>query len=81
MDLVQLAIAITGVAAAWINHDPQERTRRWACLIGLAGQPFWLWATWQAGQLGMLAVTVGYTVAFMRGMWVYWLQPTKAADA
>lgn len=73
--LVQIAIAIIGVLVAWINQDPTERTRRWACVIGMVGQPFWFWSAWHACQWGVLAVTAGYTLAFMRGIWVYWLTP------
>jgi hypothetical protein len=77
--IVQIAIAVIGVLAAWINQDPTERTRRWACVIGIVGQPFWFYTAWQANQWGVLAVTAGYTLAFMRGIKVYWLcaKPTQ----
>jgi hypothetical protein len=78
-DLVQIAIAVIGVMAAWINQDPTERTRRWACVIGLTGQPFWAYSAWQASQWGVLAVTAGYTVAFLRGIHLYWLTPSPSA--
>lgn len=74
--LVQLGIAITGVLAAWVNQDPRDQVRRWGCLFGLAGQPFWVWAAVDAHQWGVLAVTLCYTVAFLRGVWHFWWSPT-----
>ncbi len=62
-------IALTGVVAAWVNQDPRGRVRRWACVVGLIGQPFWFYSTITAGQWGTFAVTVGYTVAYLRGIW------------
>lgn len=64
----QLVIALTGVLAAWVNQDLNGRVRRWGCVIGLLGQPFWFYATFTASQWGMFAVTVGYTLAFLRGL-------------
>lgn len=75
MPLDQLIIAITGVSAAWILNGPEGPARRYACLIGLAGQPFWFWSTWTHGQWGMFIVTAGFTLAYLRGLWTLWLRP------
>ena len=74
MAIDQSMIMLTGVLAAWINQDPRHRVRRWACLIGLVGQPFWLYANLRAAQWGMFVVTLGYTAAFLRGVHVSWLR-------
>ena len=74
MDFDQIMIMLTGVLAAWINQDARHRVRRWACLIGLAGQPFWLAANVQAEQWGMFVVSLGYSAAFLRGIHVSWLR-------
>lgn len=70
----QLMIALTGVVAAWVNQDPRGHVRRWACIVGLIGQPFWFYSTIVAGQWGTFAVTVGYTAAYVRGI-LYLLRP------
>lgn len=71
----QLAIMLTGVISAWALNSPSIRARRWGCIIGLLGQPFWLWSTVTNGQWGMACVTVGYTAAFLRGIWLLWIRP------
>jgi hypothetical protein len=42
----QVVIAVCGIASIWLANDPQEARRRWACIIGLIAQPFWMLATW-----------------------------------
>ena len=71
--IVQAAIALTGITTAWLAQDPRTHVRRWSCLIGLAGQPWWLWSALQAHQWGIAALTLGYTAAYLRGVRVYWV--------
>ena len=44
-------------------------------IIGMLGQPFWFYASWKAEQWGIFAVSVLYALAWMKGLWVHWLQP------
>ena len=73
MGIDQIVIALTGVLAAWINQDRRHKVRRWAGVLGLVGQPFWLYASGSAAQWGMFACSLGYTVAFVRGVYIGWL--------
>ena len=73
MTLDQIAIAILGAAAAWLSQERRESWRRWACIFGMLGQPFWFYASWQAGQWGIFVVSVIYALAWMRGLWVHWI--------
>lgn len=70
--LVQLCIALTGAVAIWLTQDQREGRRRYACLFGLAGQPFWFWSAWQAEQWGILALTFAYAWSWARGFKNYW---------
>lgn len=71
--IAQLIIAASGGLAIWLANDRQESRRKWAPIVGLIGQPFWLWETWHSGQLGMLALTVWYTLAWVRGFVQHWV--------
>ncbi len=77
MSIDQIAIALLGALAAWLSQDRRESFRRWACIFGMLGQPFWFYASWKAGQAGIFIVSVLYAVAWMRGVWVYWIRPPK----
>lgn len=82
MEIDQIAIALFGAFAAWCSQERRESWRRWACIFGMLGQPFWFYASWKASQWGIFAVSVLYGAAWLRGLWVYWLapRPREAAD-
>src|SRR4051812_48934855 len=74
----QFFIAAFGVLSIWTSQDSDGRVRRYACLFGICAQPFWLYATWQAAQWGMFALTLAYTAGWSRGIWNHWLRPRAA---
>lgn len=65
---LQAWIFISGALAIWLLSDPFSRFHRHGCWIGLSGQPFWLWATFQHAQWGMFALTIIYSASFVRGI-------------
>lgn len=71
----QLGIAFTGVVAVWLSQDLRENWRRWSCIFGMCGQPFWFYATWNAEQWGIFALAFIYTYSWGRGCWLYWIKP------
>jgi hypothetical protein len=75
----QIGIALTGVAAVFLSQSKRESRRRYACIFGLAGQPFWFVASISAEQWGVFVVSLLYTVAWAAGMWTHWLRP-KSGD-
>jgi hypothetical protein len=71
----QIGIALTGVTAVFLTQSKSERWRRYACLFGMAGQPFWIWHAAHPLRLGVMFVTVLYTFAWAKGVWQHWLRP------
>jgi hypothetical protein len=41
---------------------------RYGFIAGLCGQPFWIWTAWTTGQWGIFAVSIWYTVSYVRGL-------------
>lgn len=80
MTIDQIAIALLGAAAAFLSQASTEAARRWACIFGIVGQPFWFWASWHANQWGVFAVSVLYALAWVRGFWLYWVAPRVRAE-
>lgn len=66
-------IAIFGVAAIWLTQQKREAWKRYACLFGLIGQPFFLYATFVAEQWGMFVLAIVCTYSWGEGLWNNWL--------
>jgi hypothetical protein len=63
--VIQLAIAIFGLTCMYCALSQRDILRKWAPVIGLAGQPFWFLATVPNAQWGMVALCVGYTLVYI----------------
>lgn len=68
--MTQAILAITGLAALWMALGTSPRQRRWAPVVGLVGQPAWLWYAWSAGAWGLFVLSVAYALVYARGVWV-----------
>jgi len=69
----QIFIAFTGIIAIWLTQQKNEDWKRYACLFGLASQPFWFYATWKAQQWGIFGLSFIYTLNWLMGFKNYWL--------
>ena len=77
MGIDQIAIALFGALAAWLSQARTDRLRRWACIFGMLGVPFWLYASWKAQQWVLLVASVLYALAWLKGLYIHWLAPGK----
>jgi len=71
----QVAIAVLGAVAGWLSQSRHASRRRWACVFGLLGQPFWFYAAWQGQQWGIFGACLMYSLAWIRGFWIHWIAP------
>ncbi|PLT17165.1 hypothetical protein CXP34_19325 [Ralstonia mannitolilytica] len=66
--LVNLWMLLTALASvALLNYSP--RTQRWGALVGLLGQPAWLYLTHVTGEAGMFTASIFFTVCYGHGVW------------
>jgi hypothetical protein len=73
----QVMIALTGVPAVWLSQDTRAEWRKWACIFGLCGQPFWLYSAWSAQQWGIFLLCILYTFSWWKGFYNNWVLPLK----
>ncbi len=68
--------SLTSIALAYF---PSRDLRRYACLFGLAAQPFWIALVIHKGLWGILPLTPAYTILYLIAIWNHWrpqcLQP------
>lgn len=69
-DLVQLPLAVFSLLAVSFLSLSKKR-QHWGPRFGLAGQPFWLVATWVAGQWGMFLMAIVFTIIYGTGVVLY----------
>lgn len=64
----QTVILICTSIAIFLLLAENPKLRFYGCIVGLLGQPFWLYSTWHSQQYGMLIVSVWYTLNYFRGI-------------
>lgn len=74
IDVAQIGIALTGAVAVFLTQSSTANLRRYACLFGMVGQPFWFMAAWKAGQMGVLFVSFLYALAWAKGVHTHWFR-------
>ena len=57
---------MTGGVAVYLSQQGNDNLKRFACIFGAIGQPFWWYSTLQAEQYGMFALTLLYTYEFKK---------------
>lgn len=70
----QVAIVIFGVTAVYLTQQKRQDWKRWACIFGMAGQPFWFWAAWRTGQPGIFVIVCLYTYVWGLGIYNNWFR-------
>ena len=68
----QIAIAFTGVIAIFLTQQKNENIKRYGCLFGLAGQPFWFYSVYTSEQWGVFILCLFYTYAWCLGVKNNW---------
>lgn len=70
--IAQSVITCTGCLSLYLMASLDPRTRMWAAIVGLAGEPFWLTTAYINGQWGIVALAVVYAVNWVRIAVVNW---------
>jgi len=69
----QIAIAFTGVVAIWLSQQCDDRLKKYACIFGLVGQPFWFYSAYTNEQWGIFMLCFAYTYCWIMGFWNWWI--------
>ena len=73
----QTFIALTELIAIWLIQEKKQEYRKWACVFGLLGQPFWFYASYQADQWGAFILCFFFTVAWLKSLKENWFTPLQ----
>ena len=71
--LIDVIIPVTSLLAiAMAVHCDDFKTRRWSPIIGMIGQPFWIYESFMAGTWGIFVLSVIYLFVWASGIKKYW---------
>jgi hypothetical protein len=70
--MTQFLLALFGLTALWLAMGNSVRERKWAPVVGLLGQPAWLYYAIQSKAWGLLIISIAYTPVYARGAWKQW---------
>lgn len=66
--LIQIFIVLTSAGAIWLINQ-KKPWARWGSVIGLVGQPLWLYTSFQAEQWGVFTLTIFYMFSWSQGIY------------
>ena len=72
----QVMIGLTGVVAIWITQQGNLNIKKYACLFGIAGQPFWFYSAYQSEQWGIFILCMFYSYSWCVGVNNNWIKPS-----
>ena len=68
----QLLMAVFGLTAIAMAMGGNVRARRWAPIVGLAGQPAWAYFAWSTAAWGLGLLVLAYTCVYLWGIRKQW---------
>jgi hypothetical protein len=71
IDVMTASTALTAVCIALYCDTP--KWRKWSPVIGIIGQPFWIWDTFMSQTWGIFFVSVVYLGVWAGGIKKYWI--------
>ncbi len=80
IDFDQIAIGLLGIATAWLTNAKRFKYRRYACLLGMAAQPFWFYTAVTHDQPAIALLSGMYFAAWFKGFYQQWLSPLRGAE-
>ena len=69
--MIQFIILILGAIAIWLSQHNKEYFRKWACVFGLVGQPFWIYDSYMNQQWGIFILSFVYGYCWLMGFKTY----------
>lgn len=69
-----IAIPVFGLTGVTLALSDSPVCRKWAPIIGMAGQYFWIHSSYTHQLWGMLIANIMYTASWGYGIYVQWVK-------
>jgi hypothetical protein len=77
--MIQAIILISACLAIWLLTAKKPYSK-WGHVVGLIGQPFWFYDSWQHEQWGIFIAAIVFTVSYIKGCYNHILKPKPEYD-
>jgi hypothetical protein len=74
--ILQIIIVVTSALGIWLVTR-EEDWKRWGYIIGLIGQPFWLYSAIPNKQWGIALLSLFYIYSWSQGIYNFWIKPMR----
>lgn len=68
--IVQVIITVCSCGSIFLLSG--KKYVKWGFVVGLLGQPFWVWTSWDNAQWGIFLVSLWFTFSHGRGIYNHW---------
>lgn len=76
----QIAIAMTGVVAIFLTQQSNDKLKKFACIFGIFGQPFWFYSAYTNDQWGIFILCLFYSYSWSLGIYNNWVKPSQKGE-
>ena len=73
--MIQVIIFVTEGLAMWLSQQSKIKWQRYAPIVGLTGEPFWIYDSLIKESWGILGLSVIYTIIWSIGINTHWINP------
>lgn len=77
IDWAQVGIGLTGGVAILLSQQSNDNLKRYACIFGLLGQPFWFWMAIEKSLWVVMALNCFYAYSWALGFYNNWIKEKK----
>ncbi len=77
IDWAQVGIGFTGGVAILLSQQSNDNLKKYACIFGLLGQPFWFWMAIEKGLWVVMALNCFYAYSWALGFYNNWIKEKK----
>ncbi|AWD92355.1 hypothetical protein HOU12_gp49 [Dickeya phage Katbat] len=74
IDFIQVGIGLTGGVAILLSQCSSPNVRRFACIFGLMGQPFWFWMAYEKQLWVLFFLNSFYAYSWSIGLYNNWIK-------
>ena len=67
-NIIQFIILVLSGFSIYCLNSKSDKIKFYGAVVGIIGQPFWLWTSWNSGQWAIGILSLWYMYSYYRGI-------------